>query len=81
MPQFYKPYSKCLVEIHAVVSILWCKMCLNLHVCFGIHKGAESGISDDELACLSDVVYGVRLAAKIVDMPCAEMDTSAFIMV
>ena len=38
-------------------------------------------VSDDDLVCLKQAMRGVRLAAKITDMPCSEMHTDAFIQV
>jgi len=36
-------------------------------------------LTSDELQLLQDESYGIRLAAKIVDTPCSEMHTDAFI--
>ncbi|XP_064641058.1 probable aminopeptidase NPEPL1 [Lineus longissimus] len=36
-------------------------------------------LSESELTCLSDMAQGIRLAAKIVDMPCSVMHTDAFL--
>jgi len=36
-------------------------------------------LSDDELVAVSEAAQGVRLAAKIVDMPCSVMDTTQFV--
>ncbi|XP_074644678.1 putative aminopeptidase NPEPL1 isoform X2 [Tubulanus polymorphus] len=42
--------------------------------------GAErTPLADDELGLLHDAAHGIRLAAKIVDMPCSEMNTDAFL--
>ena len=38
-------------------------------------------LSDDELVAVSEAAQGVRLAAKIVDMPCSVMDTTQFVQV
>ena len=40
--------------------------------------GAEALTSDDT-ACLDALAYGVRLAAKVVDIPCADMHTDSFL--
>ena len=40
-----------------------------------------SPLQADELRCLSEVADGIRLAAKIVDMPCNMMHTDAFLEV
>lgn len=37
-------------------------------------------LSTDEIACLQNAARGIQLAARIVDMPCNEMNVSAFIM-
>ncbi|XP_065332008.1 probable aminopeptidase NPEPL1 [Cloeon dipterum] len=39
----------------------------------------EVPLLSSEIACLQSVSYGVRLAAKIVDMPCNEMNVSHFL--
>ena len=36
-------------------------------------------LSDEELECLRDMVYSIRLAARITDMPCADMDVDQFV--
>jgi len=36
-------------------------------------------LTDEEIECLSNVVTGIRLAAKIVDAPCNDMNVSKFI--
>lgn len=36
-------------------------------------------LTDDEIIRLTDAAYGIRLAAKIVDMPCNEMNVAHFI--
>ena len=41
----------------------------------------DDTLNEEDIVCLDDMVVGVRLAAKIVDMPCSEMDTDAFISV
>ena len=40
--------------------------------------GAEALTSEDT-ACLDALAYGVRLAAKVVDIPCADMHTDSFL--
>ncbi|XP_055848714.1 probable aminopeptidase NPEPL1 [Episyrphus balteatus] len=40
---------------------------------------ATSGLSADDIACMEEAARGIRLAAKIVDMPCNEMNVSHFI--
>lgn len=39
----------------------------------------NSTLTDDEISCLENAAYGIRLAAKIVDAPCNEMNVSLFI--
>lgn len=36
-------------------------------------------LSADEISCLQNAADGIQLAARIVDMPCNEMDVSAFL--
>ena len=36
-------------------------------------------LTPEDIACLDALAYGVRLAAKIVDIPCADMHTDAFL--
>ena len=43
--------------------------------------GSESSLTESDLSCVSDVAYGVRLAARLTDTPCAEMHTDAFLEV
>lgn len=38
-----------------------------------------SALSADDIACMEEAARGIRLAAKIVDMPCNEMNVSHFI--
>lgn len=40
---------------------------------------AAASLTDDEVNCLENAAYGIRLAAKIVDAPCNEMNVSLFI--
>ncbi|XP_055905191.1 probable aminopeptidase NPEPL1 isoform X1 [Eupeodes corollae] len=40
---------------------------------------ATSALSADDIACMEEAARGIRLAAKIVDMPCNEMNVSHFI--
>jgi len=42
---------------------------------------SEGGLSASDVASLAEVSQGIRLAAKIVDMPCADMHTDAFLEV
>ncbi|XP_013389670.1 probable aminopeptidase NPEPL1 [Lingula anatina] len=44
-----------------------------------VGQGSDQPLCDSELECLTNAAYGVRLAAKVVDMPCAEMNTTAFL--
>jgi len=41
----------------------------------------KAPLDGDVIACLEALAYSVRLTAKIVDMPCADMHTDAFIEV
>lgn len=41
----------------------------------------EAPLSAAELKCLQTAAHGVRLAAKIVDMPCSEMNVAHFVAV
>lgn len=40
---------------------------------------SESSLSNNEIACLEDAAFGIRLAARIVDTPCNEMNVSHFV--
>ncbi|XP_041376640.1 probable aminopeptidase NPEPL1 [Gigantopelta aegis] len=40
---------------------------------------ADVPLSEDDMKCLDTAAQAVRLAAKIVDMPCANMHTDAFV--
>lgn len=44
-----------------------------------VGPGKEEGLSADDIQALTVASEGVRLAAKITDMPCAEMHTDAFV--
>ena len=46
-----------------------------------VGPGADAALSDTDLQALCVASDGVRLAAKITDMPCAEMHTDAFLQV
>lgn len=54
-----------------------------VHVEFVLIEGAgvvsQVPLSEDEIACLQNAAKGIQLAARIVDMPCNEMDVSAFL--
>lgn len=41
----------------------------------------QTPLSASEIACLQNTCYGVRLAAKIVDAPCNDMNVDHFIQV
>ena len=41
--------------------------------------GIEEPLNADDIACLDALAYGVRLAAKVVDIPCADMHTDSFL--
>ena len=43
-------------------------------------SGIQS-LSSNDLRCMCDAAEGVRMAARITDMPCADMHTDAFIEV
>lgn len=43
--------------------------------------GPECTLSESDITCVSDAAYGVRMAARLTDTPCAEMHTDAFIEV
>ena len=38
-------------------------------------------ISDEDAVCMSVVAESIRLSARLVDMPCQDMHTSAFVKV
>lgn len=38
-------------------------------------------LNAEDIGCLDALAYGIRLAAKIVDIPCADMHTDAFLEV
>lgn len=42
---------------------------------------ADATLSEEDLACLTSVMNSIRLAARITDMPCSEMNTETFIKV
>ncbi|XP_063704463.1 probable aminopeptidase NPEPL1 [Culicoides brevitarsis] len=42
-------------------------------------SGPNMGLTADEVSCLENAAHGIRLAAKIVDAPCNEMNVSGFI--
>ena len=42
---------------------------------------SDPTLADDDIQCLDTAAHAVRLAAKIVDMPCANMNTNAFVAV
>ncbi|XP_069113273.1 probable aminopeptidase NPEPL1 [Argopecten irradians] len=44
-----------------------------------VGDGSETPLTDQDLACLAAEAKGVRLAAKIVDIPCSEMHTDGFL--
>ena len=46
-----------------------------------VGAGSEEPLTPADLDALSAASYGVRLAAKITDMPCADMHTDAFLEV
>lgn len=43
--------------------------------------GSDQPLTGADLQTLSDIAQGIRLAAKITDMPCQEMHTDAFVQV
>ena len=52
---------------------------ITVEFCF---KGENtSPPTDAEIACLTAAADGIRLAARIVDAPCSEMHTDAFLEV
>ncbi|KAK7114808.1 probable aminopeptidase NPEPL1 [Littorina saxatilis] len=44
-----------------------------------VGPGSDEGLSESDIQALSAASDGVRLAAKITDMPCADMHTDAFL--
>ena len=55
-------------------------MTVTVEFCFvGEDKGQS--LTDEDAACMTVVSEGIRLSAKIVDMPCNVMHTDAFIQV
>uniref|UniRef100_A0A0K8TL09 Putative aminopeptidase npepl1-like protein n=1 Tax=Tabanus bromius TaxID=304241 RepID=A0A0K8TL09_TABBR len=42
-------------------------------------KATNRELQDDEVACLEEAARGIRLAAKIVDAPCNEMNVNHFV--
>ena len=46
-----------------------------------VGEGSDQPLEQEDLNCVDALGFGVRLAAKIVDMPCADMHTDAFIAV
>ena len=50
----------------------------SLTVEFLLVDGGEA-LSAEDISCLDALAYGVRLAAKIIDIPCADMHTDAFL--
>jgi probable aminopeptidase NPEPL1 len=52
---------------------------ITVEFCFkGEHTGPPT---DADISCLAAAADGIRLAAQIVDMPCNEMHTDAFVQV
>lgn len=52
---------------------------ITVEFCFkGKHTAPPT---DEEVSCLGDAANGIRLAAQIVDTPCNEMHTDAFVEV
>ena len=49
-----------------------------VHIQFKIVEG-NANLTDDDIDCLEHAAKGIRLAAKIVDAPCNEMNTSLFL--
>ena len=45
---------------------------------FLLVDGSEA-LTADDVECLDALAYGVRLAAKVVDIPCADMHTDTFL--
>ena len=45
----------------------------------GLKTNGESSPSEEDVKCFSAVAQSVRLAAKITDMPCADMNTDNFL--
>ena len=43
--------------------------------------GQRVHLTTEDISCITAAADGLRLAAKIVDMPCSEMDTHTFIQV
>ena len=43
--------------------------------------GNDAVLTDSDMSCIRDAAYGVRLAARITDTPCAEMNTDTFLEV
>lgn len=41
----------------------------------------DTPISDEDAVCMSVVAESIRLSARLVDMPCQDMHTSAFVEV
>ena len=46
-----------------------------------VGQGSDEALSDADIQALCVAGNGVRLAAKITDMPCSEMHTDAFLQV
>lgn len=46
---------------------------------FLVGEGSEQPLDDEELLCLTTAAEAVRLTAKIVDIPCADMHTNQFL--
>jgi len=44
-----------------------------------VGPGSEQALTSAETSCLNDAAYGIQLAARIVDAPCSEMHTDAFL--
>ena len=45
-----------------------------------VGKGSTP-LTDEDVACMSIVADSIRLSARLVDMPCQDMHTSAFVQV
>lgn len=46
-----------------------------------VGQGSDESLSDTDIQALCVAGDGVRLAAKVTDMPCSEMHTDAFLQV
>lgn len=46
-----------------------------------VGSGSDQPLTDEDIQCINDTAFAIRLAARITDTPCNEMHTEGFIRV